>query len=251
MDDLTTQGRSPTVAIETHGCKLNQADSTEIASSFLEAGFRVVATSEVADVYLLNTCTVTHVADRKARQSLRAARRRNPGATVIAAGCYPQRSRAPLEGMSEVDLVVGREYPSDLAMGLAEQWAGPGLEEWESGVALGPGDGPVRTRAMVKIQEGCDQGCAFCIVSKVRGRERSVPPAKIVSTINGHVSAGFKEVVLTGTQLASYGFELPGIDLPGLLRRGGYVNRVCKRHQAATFSAVDSMAIPSAYCAPR
>ncbi len=219
MDDLAVRGKNPTVAIETRGCKLNQADSAMIASSFLDAGFKVVSTSEGADVYLVNPCTVTHVADGKARQSLRAARRRNPGATIIAAGCYPQRSREPLEGMPEVDLVVGRDYPADLAKKLAEQWAGPGVEGPERGEALGPGDTPVRTRAMVKVQEGCDQVCAFCIVPKVRGRERSVHPEEIIGRIAGYVSAGFKEVVLTGTQLGSYGFDLPGIDLSALLRR--------------------------------
>jgi len=219
MDDLAVQDRNPTVAIETHGCKLNQADSAIIASSFLDAGFKAVSPSEAADVYLVNTCTVTHVADRKARQSLRAARRRNPGATIIAAGCYPQRSRAPLEAMSEVDLVVGRDHPADLPKRLAEQWAGPGVEGPERGEALGPGAAPVRTRVMVKIQEGCDQVCAFCIVPKVRGRERSFQPDEIIGRINGYLSTGFKEVVLTGTQLGSYGFDLPGIDLSGLLKR--------------------------------
>ena len=207
----------PTVAIETHGCKLNQADSGLLASDFVRAGFHVVGADEPADVYLVNTCTVTHVADRKARHALRAARRFNPDATIVATGCYAQRAPEALRKLAEVDLVAGNTDKATLVRQVVELWGGaltPGARAAETR-PVSPRN--ARTRAMIKIQEGCDQVCAYCIVPKVRGRERSIPAEEIVGRIDEHVSRGYKEVVLTGTQLGSYGFDLPGIDLAGLL----------------------------------
>ena len=208
-----------TVAIETHGCKLNQADSGILSADFARAGFRMVSTREPADVYLVNSCTVTHVADGKARHALRAARRRNPSATIVATGCYAQRSPEALRGMPEVDLVLGNVDKVDLVRQVVE-WRG----EVVGPCALGtdsqpPSAGATRTRAVVKIQEGCDQVCAYCIVPKVRGRERSVPPDEVLRGVNEYLSRGYKEVVLTGTQLGTYGFDLPNIDLSGLVAR--------------------------------
>ena len=102
-----SSNHAPTVAIETQGCKLNQADTNMIAWQFIKSGFRIVPTSEPTDIYVVNSCTVTHVADRKARHSLRSARRRNPNATIVATGCYAQRSPQELNKLPEVDLVVG------------------------------------------------------------------------------------------------------------------------------------------------
>ena len=210
---------SPTVAIETHGCKLNQADSGVLASELTQAGFRLVGEDEPADVYLVNTCTVTHIADRKARQALRAARRRNPNATVVATGCYAQRSAEALQALAEVDLVVGNSGKAGLVRQLI-QWRQQVTGPCTLGTAPQRADTRIgRTRAMVKIQEGCDQVCAYCIVPKVRGRERSIPPEEIVRRINEHLALGYKEVVLTGTQLGSYGFDLPGASLTRLLER--------------------------------
>ena len=209
----------PTVAIETHGCKLNQADAGVLASEFLDAGFRLVDEGGPADVYLVNTCTVTHIADRKARQALRAARRRNPDAVIVATGCYAQRSPDAVRNVAGVDMVVGNESKATLVRQVVE-WRGespvPYAADTDSYVA---GPRSTRTRAMIKIQEGCNQVCAYCIVPKVRGRERSIPPEEIVRRINDHLARGYKEVVLTGTQLGTYGFDLPDIDLTGLLQR--------------------------------
>ena len=208
---------APTVAIETHGCKLNQADSSVLARDFVRAGFRVVAKDQAADVYLVNSCTVTHVADRKARQALRSARRRNPEATIVATGCYAERDPDSLRALGEVDLVAGNRDKASLVRSLIDSnrvIAGPctvGAEAPITSPAI------ARTRAMVKIQEGCDQVCAYCIVPKVRGRERSIPPREILGTIEEHLAQGYKEIVLTGTQLGTYGFDLPDIDLSGLL----------------------------------
>ena len=214
-----TTPRSPTVAIETHGCKLNQADTSVLASDFLRAGFALAPDGGDVDVYVVNTCTVTHVADRKARQALRAARRRHPRATIVATGCYAERDPDALAAIDEIDLVLGNAAKADLVRRVVDA-RGESLTpcaEGEEPPALAAPDG--RTRAMVKIQEGCDQVCAYCIVPKVRGRERSVPPEELVRTVAERVAEGRREVVLTGTQLGTYGHELPGVGLIDLVRR--------------------------------
>ena len=224
MVDLILEPR-PRVAIETHGCKLNQSDSGGLASEFAEAGFEVVGEDAPVDVYVLNSCTVTHVADSKARRALRSARRRNPRATIVATGCYAQRSPETLRMLDEVDLVFGNTEKSSLVRHVIN-WGGDEIVPCATGddlQAISPH--AARTRAMIKIQEGCNQVCAYCIVPRVRGRERSIPPDEIVAKVNEYVDRGYKEVVLTGTQLGSYGFDLDGIDLTGLiqqiLERGG------------------------------
>ena len=200
---FTTVSTAPTVAIETHGCKLNQADSLQLATQFESAGCTVVDDESKPDVYIVNTCTVTHVADRKARQALRSARRRNPTATIVATGCYPERAIEDLNAMGEVDLVLGNVDKQRLVQDVLSL----GAANWTQTSNPEPLAAVGRTRSMVKIQEGCDQVCAYCIVPKVRGREVSIPPDEIISLINRHVAKGAKEVVLTGTQLGTYGFE--------------------------------------------
>ena len=212
-----------TVAIETHGCKLNQADSATLARQFLQSGYQVVARNGDADIIVVNTCTVTATADAKARQALRAAHRANPDAVVVAAGCYPERAAADLRAMPEVSLVVGNRDKNLLVEQAIAERARRGGDDSSSprpSAVNGEGGGILRrSRAMVKIQEGCDQVCAYCIVPRVRGRERSIPPDELVSSIRRHVAGGFKEVTLTGTQLGTYGFDLEGVDLGRLLDR--------------------------------
>ena len=224
--ELPSLGDSPvagTVAIETHGCKLNQADSAVLARQFAQSGYRLVDSKVEADIIVVNTCTVTSTADSKARQALRAARRANPDAIVVAAGCYPQRAADELRRMPEVTLVVGNSEKPELAgLAIAE------LTLRNGDAAPSPLTSPIkkegasagilrRSRAMVKIQEGCDQVCAYCIVPKVRGRERSIPPDELVSNVRQLLAAGFKEVALTGTQLGTYGFDLDETNLVRLL----------------------------------
>ncbi len=186
-----THHAAGTVAIETHGCKLNLADSQALAARFVAAGFQVVEPHQPADVYVLNTCTVTHEADAKVRQALRAARRCNPKALIVATGCYAQRAPGELARLDGVTLVIGNrgkeglveqvlrlrsEAPVPSATGVAAPWSGGAL---------------FKTRAMVKIQEGCDQVCAYCIVPKVRGRERSIPPGLLVSQLQASEAQGY------------------------------------------------------------
>ena len=219
MHTDTAPADNTTVAIETHGCKLNQADSSLLAWEFAKAGYRLVASDEPADIFVVNSCTVTHTADGKARHALRLARRRNPNATVVATGCYAERSQDDLLKLQEVDLVIGNRDKATLVQQVVD-WTGEAPVPCAVGAetdAFSPST--ARTRAMVKIQEGCNQVCAYCIVPRVRGRERSIPPEDIVDEINRRVAGGYKEVVLTGTQLGSYGFDLPDIDLTRLLER--------------------------------
>ena len=215
LEDVLWVQRMPTVAIETHGCKLNQADSGTLAAQFAEVGYQLISSSEAADVYVVNSCTVTHVADRKARQALRAARRRSPDGMIVVTGCYAERSRESLVAMGEIDLIVGNTQKDQLVRRVVEWMGDP--PEYGTFEIVYAGDSVIRNRAMVKIQEGCDQVCAYCIVPKVRGRERSIPEANLVTLVNEHSSWGCKEVVLTGTQLGSYGFDIPGASLAGML----------------------------------
>jgi threonylcarbamoyladenosine tRNA methylthiotransferase MtaB len=218
MTDLAVQTK-PRVAIETHGCKLNQADSGTLATEFASAGFEVVGENTPADVYVVNSCTVTHVADGKARQALRSARRRHPNATIVATGCYAHRSPDDLRQLSEVDLVLGNTEKATLVRHVVD-WADDEIVPCATGDDVQAiSSTAARTRAMVKIQEGCNQVCAYCIVPKVRGRERSIPADEIIGNINNYVSRGYKEAVLTGTQLGSYGFDLEDVDLSRLIQK--------------------------------
>ncbi|MBI4201951.1 MAG: tRNA (N(6)-L-threonylcarbamoyladenosine(37)-C(2))-methylthiotransferase MtaB [Chloroflexi bacterium] len=211
-----SESRRPTVYIQTHGCKLNQADTQALASQFLEAGYTLASKPEGADVSVVNTCTVTHVADSKARQALRAARRASPGALVVATGCYAQRAPDQLARLQAVDLVVGNAGKEELVaqVGRALGVEAPAAAVIETGTEKAAG---LRTRTMVKIQEGCNQVCAYCIVPKVRGRERSIPPDLLVEQVQRRVSEGYREVVLTGSQLGTYGFELNKASLGQLI----------------------------------
>ena len=208
----------PSFRIETHGCKLNMADSQVLAAQFMSRGFRASNDGEEPGVYVVNTCTVTSVADKKARQAISSARRRFPGAVVVAAGCYPERDRAALEVLESVDLVYGNRDKGEIVdvvsgiFGLQSgEIADPALNSVDAPRSVG------RSRAAVKIQEGCDQVCAYCIVPRVRGRERSVPPDEIVGRTDALARSGCPEVVLTGTQLGTYGFDIPGTSLRDLL----------------------------------
>ena len=217
------------VVVQTHGCKLNQSDSETIARQFSEAGYEPIESVADADVYVLNTCTVTANADAKARQALRAARRINPNAIIVATGCYPQRAAEDLQKLDCVSLVINNATKHDLVtqtIKLHQQ-----SSEYQSRKPQAPSSflasnqsdietsGIYRTRAMIKIQEGCNQICAYCIVPKERGRERSISTEYLIRQIVDLQNHGYQEIVLTGTQLGSYGFDLPNMDLTGLLER--------------------------------
>jgi len=196
------EGRSGlgTVALQTLGCKLNQAETESLARQFLEAGYQVVAPDQAADVYLLNTCTVTHIADRKCRNLLRLAHRRNPEALIVATGCYVERAAVEVGGIEGVGLVVGNRDKDRLAEIVQAKTNGhEGYRSQDISKSS-----PFRTRALVKIQEGCSQPCSFCVVPRVRGRERSRSQDDVIAEVKTRAAEGYKEVVLTGTRIGSY-----------------------------------------------
>ncbi|MGQ9545891.1 MAG: tRNA (N(6)-L-threonylcarbamoyladenosine(37)-C(2))-methylthiotransferase MtaB [Dehalococcoidia bacterium] len=210
------------VAFYTLGCKLNQAETAWLANRFSRAGFEVVSSNDLAEIYIANTCTVTHIADRKSRHWLRLARRRNPQALIIATGCYAQRSRQELAQLA--DIVADNQQKQDLLAltqtvcqnrkpGLLMSLSKDGGEAKQSPMPAAS----VRTRSLIKIQDGCRSPCTYCIVPKVRPREYSLPACQIIEEVKQKVACGHKEVVLTGTKVGSYKDD--GTDLKGLIQR--------------------------------
>ncbi|MDA1256287.1 MAG: tRNA (N(6)-L-threonylcarbamoyladenosine(37)-C(2))-methylthiotransferase MtaB [Chloroflexi bacterium] len=210
---------APRVRIETHGCKLNMADSQRMAREFVLAGYAIAMDGDAPDVYVLDSCTVTQVADRKARQSLARARRSFPDALIVATGCLAQRDAAGVEDLAAVDLVVTNREKRRLTSMVTDRLDVSLTPRTDGAPPKGTGLLLGRSRASLKIQEGCDQVCSYCIVPYVRGRERSVPQEILVQQVARLVDEGCREVVLTGTQLGSYGFDLPDANLSSMLRR--------------------------------
>lgn len=203
------------VTLESLGCKLNQAEMEALADRLVSRGHLLTGSAAEADVYVLNTCTVTHVADRKSRQALRSARRANPEARVIATGCYARRAPEELVRLGVVDVILGDAE----ADGVVDAIEGNGHVR----TARLSGDGTrgwSRTRSLVKIQEGCRDFCSFCVVPHTRGPGRSRTLDEVLAEIEGKAASGHKEVVLTGTKLGDYRSNGPGsAGLPELVRR--------------------------------
>ena len=196
----------PTVAVLTLGCKLNQSDSETIARRLAGEGVNVTdRPSRGADAFVINTCSVTHVADRKARHLVRMARRLSPDAQVILTGCYAETAPADVAERLGADAVLGNAQKDVIPLRLIEQLSSRG--DPAAGCPT-PERGGLRTRAFVKIQEGCNELCAFCIVPYTRGREVSVPVDEVVRQVQEREADGVLEVVLTGTQLGNCGRDL-------------------------------------------
>ncbi len=198
------------VAFYTLGCKLNQAETESLADQFSRAGFQIVDSSCEADICIANTCTVTHIADRKSRHWLRLARRRNPRSLIVATGCYAQRSREDLLDLA--DLVVDNKDKENLLdIVMSSSSPAPSLVSGtvpsghcERSEAIPSITTAVRTRSLIKIQDGCHALCTYCIVPRVRPREYSLPSSRIIDRIKQKVALGYREVVLTGTRVGSY-----------------------------------------------
>jgi threonylcarbamoyladenosine tRNA methylthiotransferase MtaB len=205
---------APRVAFDSLGCKLNQAEIELLARQLAGAGYRLVAPTAKADIYILNTCTVTHIADRKSRHRLRMAHRRNPDARLVAIGCYAERAPQELERIEGVDLILDNAQKIHLLQLLSESGR---LGQPITRGSIEPYDNGRRTRAFIKVQDGCHNFCAYCIVPLVRSREESIAADRIVGEVRERVAAGYKEVVLTGTEIGMY--SCGGINLRGLLER--------------------------------
>ncbi len=198
--------------IETLGCKLNQAESERLAEELKGMGYRLVSAVDEADVYILNTCSVTHIAERKSRQRLRMARRRNPTALLAAVGCYAQRTADKLAGIDGVWLVLDNDDKMKLPQILQQMNDNRKTKEMAAEYSAG-----VRSRSFVKAQDGCENFCAYCVVPLVRQQPKSLPTARIIEEINEKVAAVYREVVLTGTEIGSYNSD--GLDLKGLIKK--------------------------------
>jgi len=202
----------PTVAVLTLGCKLNQSDSEAIARGLAGEGVRIVDRPvKGADAFVINTCSVTHVADRKARHLVRQARRLSPNAEIVLTGCYAETAPAGIAKVIGADAVLANADKPTIPDRLLARLKGRG-DPYAGCPApvrpTGPSGNPLRTRAFTKIQEGCNELCAFCIVPYTRGREQSVPIDAVVSQVQEREQDGVIEVVLTGTQLGNYGRDL-------------------------------------------
>lgn len=201
------------VAFYTLGCKLNQAETESMINCFSRAGFQLVSPRDRADICIVNTCTVTHIADRKSRHWLRLARRNNPHALIVAIGCYVERS--PQELAHLADLTVGNKEKGNL-LSLIQTLVSEGELKTEGRrqseiLRLG-----TRVRSLIKIQDGCHSSCAYCIVPRVRPREYSLPLSHIIEEVRQRIALGFKEIVITGTKIGSYAQN--GVRLKGLVQ---------------------------------
>ena len=196
------------------GCKVNSYETEAMQQLLEDAGYEIVPFREGADVYIINTCSVTNVADRKSRQMLHRAKKMNPSAAVVAVGCYVQAACAELKKDEAVDLIVGNNQKKDLVQILDDYFA----DHENSGEILDIGHSQEyeelhirriadHTRAFIKVQDGCNQFCSYCIIPYTRGRVRSRRPEDIEHEVRGIAEAGYKEIVLTGIHLSSYGVD--------------------------------------------
>jgi threonylcarbamoyladenosine tRNA methylthiotransferase MtaB len=203
------------VALESLGCKLNQAEIEALADRLVSRGHVLTGSPGEADVYVLNTCSVTHIADRKSRQALRSARRANPQARVIATGCYARRVPEEVRLLGIVDVILG-DAEGDSLVGAIEGH-GHVRTIGRTGDSTG---GWSRTRSLIKIQEGCSDFCSFCVVPYTRGLGRSRTPDEILAEVKDKVARRHQEVVLTGTKIGEYRWNGHGsAGLPELIRR--------------------------------
>ena len=200
------------VAFITLGCKVNQYETNAMTQEFLRKGYEVVEHTEFANIYVINTCTVTNMSDRKSRQMLRRVKELNEDAIIVACGCYAQVAKSELEKIEEVDLILGNNEKKNIVE-FVEEFERTNKKELKiedvmyqkEFVEFGDVVYTEKTRAVIKVQDGCDRFCSYCIIPYARGRVRSRKPEKIVSEIRKIAEVGIKEVVITGIHIASYG----------------------------------------------
>lgn len=202
-----------TVAIYTLGCKTNQYESNAIIQEFISNGYKTVDFEESADVYIVNTCTVTNMSDKKSRQILRRAKRNNKDSILVVTGCYAQVSEDLLDQIKDIDIVLGNNEKKNIVKYVEEfrntkQEKISNLFKEKEYLEFGAITYTEKTRAVIKIQDGCDNFCTYCIIPYARGRVRSRKIENIKNEVEQIASIGIKEVVLTGIQIASYGKDL-------------------------------------------
>lgn len=210
-------------ALHNLGCKVNAYETEAMQQMLEQNGYEIVNFTDKADVYIVNTCTVTNIADRKSRQMLHKAKKMNPEAIVVATGCYVQASKEQIEMDQSVDIIVGNNKKKDIINILDEFENSKHLEhmidihhtnEYEE---LELESSLEHTRAIIKVQDGCNQFCSYCIIPFARGRVRSRKSEYVINEVKRLADKGFKEVVLTGIHLSSYGVDLEQEDLLSLI----------------------------------
>ncbi len=224
-------------SIRTFGCRCNQADSATIREGLCRRSMCSSDTHRDADLIVINTCTVTHRTDRQVRQAVRRLHRENPAARLVVTGCYAERDPETLAAIEGVSLVVGNaerdrlpeilsEEAPDLSGGIIHAPLDPGVEY----VLQPAGETGGKTRPLVKLQDGCDARCSYCIVPHVRGPGRSARPENVLAEIRSLIRHGFQEIVLTGVHLGAYGYKLGGrtrlIDLLRQIAEIPYLGRI-------------------------
>lgn len=218
-------------ALHNLGCKVNAYETEAMQHLLEEAGYEIVPFTQKADVYVINTCSVTNMADRKSRQMLHKAKKNNPDSIVVAAGCYVQTSEKEVLNDLSVDIVIGNDRKHDLVR-LLEEYSLDSVNDTVDDINDGKHDfeelfidqTKEHTRAFIKVQDGCNQFCSYCIIPYARGRVRSRRFENVIAEVEGLAANGFKEVVLTGIHLSSYGVDFE--EATGLLELIQAVNAV-------------------------
>lgn len=226
------------IAFYTLGCKVNQADTASMENLFLRSGHQLVSFDGEADVYIINTCVVTNTGQRKSRQTIHRAIRKNPNALIVVTGCYPQTAAEEVKAIAGVDMIIGNQDRAQIVQLVEERLAHRQTDTLDAVHKLtastafeemAAGDITDKTRAFLKIQEGCNQFCTYCIIPYARGPLRSRSLESIYTETQRLISAGFKEIVLIGIHLGCYGKEDPDgptlydavktvLDVPGVQR---------------------------------
>ncbi|MEI3167369.1 MAG: tRNA (N(6)-L-threonylcarbamoyladenosine(37)-C(2))-methylthiotransferase MtaB [Lachnospiraceae bacterium] len=213
-----------TAALHNLGCKVNSYETEAMQQLLEEAGYEIVSFHEKADVYIINTCSVTNIADRKSRQMLHRAKKQNPEAVVVAAGCYVQSAAEELKADLAVDVIIGNNKKQDLVPILEEYFKDRTdsshvieINETHEYERLSIHKIADHTRAFLKVQDGCNQFCSYCIIPYTRGRVRSRRPEEVVAEVRELAAAGYQEVVLTGIHLSSYGVDFKEEEKENLL----------------------------------
>ena len=203
--------RSKKVAFYTLGCKVNQYETNAMKQELSSEGYKIVDFDDVADIYVINTCTVTNISDRKSRQMLRKVKNVNPNAILVVVGCYVQVAEKEIRKIKDVDIVLGNNEKKDIVKYIKEYEKQKELEEVtdvlhkKEYIEFGDVTYTDKTRAVVKVQDGCDRFCSYCIIPYARGRVRSRKIEHIISEIENMRKKGIKEVIITGIHIASYG----------------------------------------------
>ncbi|NLI58619.1 MAG: tRNA (N(6)-L-threonylcarbamoyladenosine(37)-C(2))-methylthiotransferase MtaB [Clostridium sp.] len=214
------------VAFYTLGCKVNQYETQALANIFKDAGYKIVDFSEIADIYLINTCTVTSLSDRKSRQVIRRAKKLNSDSIVVVAGCYAQTASEEVSKIEGVNLVVGTkdrskiiQYINEIENKKEKINAVGNIMEQKTFEELGLGIYKERARAFIKVQEGCNQFCSYCIIPYARGPIRSRSEENVIQEVKKLVDSGYREIVLTGIHIGSYGMDTKTTSLIELIKK--------------------------------